>query len=111
VRFNSNCRNATEKTMTTLRIEHAITDYQLWRKAFDGFAEARAQAGVRSFAIRLPADDPQYLMLDLEFDSVGLAQAFADFLTQHVWSSPASSPGLAGLPQTRILDLLATGGR
>ena len=92
--------------MTTLRIEHAITDYQLWRKAFDGFAEARAQAGVRSFAIRLPVDDPQYLMLDLEFDSAGPAQAFADFLMQHVWSSPASSPGLAGTPQTRILDLL-----
>lgn len=92
--------------MTTLRIEHAITDYQLWRKAFDRFAEARAQAGVRSFAIRLPVDDPQYLMLDLEFDSPGPAQAFADFLMQHVWSSSASSPGLAGPPQTRILDLL-----
>ena len=97
--------------MTTLRIEHAITDYQLWRKAFDGFAEARAQAGVRSFAIRLPVDDPQYLMLDLEFDSPGQAQTFADFLRQHVWSSPASSPGLAGAPQTRILDLLPTGER
>lgn len=94
--------------MTTLRIEHAITDYQLWRKAFDRFAEARAQAGVRSFAIRLPADDPHYLMLDLEFDSAGPAQAFAHFLTQHVWSSPASSPGLAGQPQTRILDLPPT---
>ena len=97
--------------MTTLRIEHAITDYQLWRKAFDGFAEARAQAGVRSFAIRLPVDDPQYLMLDLEFDSAGPAQTFADFLMQHVWSSPASSPGLAGPPQTRILDLLPIGER
>lgn len=95
--------------MTTLRIEHAITDYQLWRKAFDGFAEARARAGVRSFAIRLPVDDPQYLMLDLEFDLPGPAQAFADFLMRHVWSSPASSPGLAGMPQTRILDLLPTG--
>ena len=97
--------------MTTLRIEHAITDYQLWRKAFDGFAEARAQAGVRSFAIRVPVDDPQYLLLDLEFDSAGLARTFADFLMQHVWSSPASSPGLAGIPQTRILDLLPTGER
>jgi hypothetical protein len=45
-------------------------------------------------------------MLDLEFDSAGPAQTFADFLIQHVWSSPASSPGLAGVPQTRILDLL-----
>jgi hypothetical protein len=95
--------------MTTLRIEHAITDYQLWRKAFDGFAEARAQAGVRSFAIRFPVDDPRYLMLDPEFDPAGPAQTFADFLLQHVWSSPASSPGLAGVPQTPILDLLPAG--
>src|SRR5258708_28111504 len=94
--------------MTTLRIEHGITDYQLWRKAFDGFAQARAQAGVRSFAIRLPGDDPQYLMLDLEFDSPGPAQTFPDFLRQHVWSSPASSPGPAGAPPTPIPAPLPT---
>ena len=92
--------------MTTLRIEHPITDYPLWKKAFDGFAEIRANAGVRSTAIRLPVDDPRYLMLDLEFDSAEVAQRFAAFLTQHVWSSPESSPGLAGTPKTRILDVL-----
>jgi hypothetical protein len=92
--------------MTTLRIEHAISDYHLWKKAFDGFADARAHAGVRSFAIRLPVDDPKYLMLDLEFDAVGPAETFAEFLVQHVWSSPSSSPGLAGSPQTRILHLV-----
>jgi hypothetical protein len=95
--------------VTTLRIEHAITDYQLWKKAFDGFAGARAMAGVRSCAIRLAADDPNYLMLDLEFDTAGAAEKFAGFLEQHVWSSPASSPGLAGLPMTRILDLVHAG--
>jgi hypothetical protein len=95
--------------MTTLRIEHAITDYQLWKKAFDGFAEARARAGVRSCAIRLPADDPNYLMLDLEFDTAGAAGTFAEFLTQHVWSSPTTSPGLAGAPKTRILNLVRDG--
>jgi hypothetical protein len=31
--------------MATLRIEHAISDYQLWKTAFDSFAEARARAG------------------------------------------------------------------
>ena len=92
--------------MTTLRIEHAIHDYQLWQKAFDNGAEARAKAGVRSFAIRQPVDDPKYLMLDLEFDTAGQAEAFAGFLHQHVWSSPTSSPALAGAPQTRILDLI-----
>ena len=92
--------------MTTLRIEHAITDYQVWKKAFDGFAEARARAGVRSYAIRLPVDDPRYLMLDLEFDTAAVAETFAEFLVQHVWSSPASSPGLAGAPKSRILELV-----
>jgi len=92
--------------MTTLRIEHAIHDYGIWQQAFDSFAEARANAGVRSFAIRQPVDDPKYLMLDLEFDTAGPAEAFAQFLHQHVWSSPESSPALAGAPQTRILDLV-----
>jgi hypothetical protein len=96
--------------MTTLRIEHAIHDYDLWKAAFDSFAEARAKAGVRGFAIRQPADDPKYLMLDLEFEGAGQAAAFAAFLEQRVWSSPDSAPALAGLPRTRILDLVGSGG-
>jgi hypothetical protein len=33
--------------MTTLRIEHAISDFSTWKAAFDRFAGAWAQAGVR----------------------------------------------------------------
>jgi hypothetical protein len=91
--------------MATLRIEHAIHDYQTWQKAFDSFAEARTKAGVRSFAVRQPVNDPKYLMLDLEFDTAGQAEAFAELLHQRVWSSPTSSPALAGAAQTQILDL------
>jgi len=91
--------------MATLRIEHEISDYKTWKTAFDSFAAARAQAGVDGVAIRQPVDDPKYVMLDLEFDTAGRAQEFAKFLAQHVWSSPASSPGLAGEPRTRILDV------
>ena len=57
--------------MVTLRIEHAIHDYDTWQRAFDGFSEARAKAGVRRYAIRQPAGDPAFLSLDLEFDSAG----------------------------------------
>jgi hypothetical protein len=91
--------------MATLRIEHAIHDYQTWHQAFDSFAGTRADAGVRSFAIRQPVDDPKYLMLDLEFETVAQAEKFAEFLHQRVWSSPDASPALAGAAQTRILDL------
>ena len=91
--------------MVTLRIEHAIHDYDTWQRAFDGFSEARAKAGVRRYAIRQPAGDPAFLTLDLEFDSAGQAEAFAAFLHRRVWSSPESSPALAGKPSTRILDV------
>jgi len=97
--------------MTTLRIEHAISDYPTWKGAFDRLADVRQKAGVRGFAIRRPADDPHYLMLDLEFDSPAGAEAFGRFLTDRVWSSPTSAPALAGVPRTRILDLVATATR
>lgn len=94
--------------MTTLRIEHAISDYPTWKGAFDRLADVRQRAGVRGFAIRRPAEDPHYLMLDLEFDSLEGAEAFGRFLTERVWSSPSSAPALAGVPRTRILDLVDT---
>jgi hypothetical protein len=89
----------------TLRIEHAIHDYDQWKAAFDGFADVRANAGVRGHAIRGPVEDPTYLMVDLEFDTVEDAGAFAQFLEQQVWSSAESAPALAGTPRTRLLEL------
>jgi len=94
--------------MTTLRIEHAISDYPTWKGAFDRMADVRQKAGVRCFAIRRPADDPHYLMLDLEFDDPAAAEAFGRFLTDRVWSSPTAAPALAGVPGTQILDLVVT---
>jgi hypothetical protein len=91
--------------MTTLRIEHAIHDYDVWKSAFDSFADARFRAGVRAFAIRRPVDDQNYLLLDLEFDTADEARAFAMFLEQKVWASPETAPALAGVARTRILDL------
>ncbi len=38
------------------------------------------------------------------------AEAFVTFLEQRVWSSPDSAPALAGVPRTRILDLVGSGG-
>ena len=74
--------------MTTLRIEHAIHDYDQWKAAFDNFAQVRANAGVRGHAIRRPVEDPHYLMLDLEFDTADAAGKFA------------AVPGAAGLVLT-----------
>lgn len=89
--------------MTTLRIEHAITDFATWRRAFDSFAAARDRAGVRRHRVLRPVDDERYVTIDLDFDTVPAAEEFLAFLRTSVWSDPGRSPALAGTPQTRIL--------
>ena len=90
--------------MTTLRIEHAITDYDTWRGAFERAAPFRQQAGVRSYRIQRPVDDPNYLMIDLDFDDVAGAEALLAILRERIWASPDNSPGLKGQPNARIVD-------
>lgn len=91
--------------MTTLHIEHPITDYGVWKSAFDRFEEMRRQSGVKHHRVHRPADDPAYIIVNLDFGTAEEAAAFLDFLRNKVWSSPQSAPALAGTPQTRILDL------
>ena len=95
--------------MITLRIEHAISDYDTWKRAFDAFAGARRMAGVLRYAIRQPASDAAFVSLDLEFGSAGQAEAFEAFLRANVWSSPQTSPALAGMPRTQLFDLRSGG--
>lgn len=91
--------------MFTLHIEHPITDYDTWRRAFDRFAEVRAASGVSSHTIWQPVDNPDYVLIDLNFETAGRAESFLDILRTRVWADSSESPGLAGVPATRILEV------
>jgi hypothetical protein len=91
--------------MTTLHIEHAVTDFDTWNAAFSRFAEARQRAGVRQQRVQRPVGDPNYVVIDLDFDSTDDAAAFLSFLQATVWTSSTNSPALLGTPQTAILQL------
>ena len=90
--------------MATLHIEHAITDLATWRAAFDRFAERRHVAGVVTHRVSQPVGDDHYVVVQLDFPSVDRATAFLGFLETQVWSTPASSPGLAGSPRAVVLE-------
>jgi hypothetical protein len=53
-----------------------------------------------------PPDDPNYVVLDLEFESEGEAEAYLGWLRREAWSSREASPALAGGPQTRIVTVM-----
>jgi len=91
--------------MNTLHIEHAITDYGVWKSAFNRFEELRRQSGVKHHRVLRPTGDPAYIVVNLDFGTTEEAGAFLEFLRTKVWSSPQSAPALASTPQTRILDL------
>jgi len=91
--------------MTTLRIEHPITDFSIWRAAFGRFQGARTEGGVLATRIYRPVDDDKYVFIDLDFATDDQAEQFHQFLRTRVWSTPDNAPGLAGTPRTRILHL------
>jgi len=94
--------------MPTLHIEHPITDFETWSSAFNRFADMRREAGVRAQRVQRPIDNPRYVVLDLDFDSTGEAEAFLRFLNSQVWGIQANAPALAGTPETMILETAAT---
>jgi len=96
--------------MCTLKIEHAIRDFDTWKQAFARDPIGRKQAGVRRYRVFRPQDDPHYVIIDLDFAQVAEAQAFLERLRQ-VWSRADLSPGLAreggvasAPPRARIVE-------
>jgi hypothetical protein len=97
-----------EAAMFTLKIEHAIRDFDSWKAAFERDPIGRAQAGVRRYRVFRPKDDPRYVLIDLDFDRHEQAQAFLEAL-RAVWSRVDLSPGLArgegaAPPRTAIVE-------
>jgi hypothetical protein len=70
--------------MTTLRIEHPVPNFEAWKAAFDSDPMRREASGVRRYEVRRPIDDPKFVTVDLEFDSLGEAEAFRTAL-QGLW--------------------------
>jgi hypothetical protein len=55
--------------MPILQIEHRVRDFDAWKQAFDNDPVGREQKGVRRYRVLRSLDDPNYVVVDLEFDS------------------------------------------
>jgi hypothetical protein len=61
--------------MYVLRIEHPVPDFNGWKKAFDSDPVGREKSGVRRYRVLRPIDDPNYVMINLDFDTPAQAEA------------------------------------
>ena len=92
--------------MYVLQIEYPIPNYDAWKTAFDTDRLDRAGSGVRRYRILRPTDDPGYVVIDLEFDDAGEADAYLAALQRTVYSSQEASPAVGSGPQTRIVEMV-----
>jgi hypothetical protein len=94
-----------EEKMYILRIEHPVPDFDGWKKAFDSDPVDREKSGVRRYWILRPVDDANYVMIDLEFDTVSQAEALLAAI-RVVWSRVQGT--IMMNPQARIVEVVET---
>ncbi len=91
--------------MIVVRIEHPVADYDAWKGAFDADPADRRGSGVRRYRIFRAKDDPNSVMIDLEFDTEAEAEAMLASL-RTVWDRVQGT--LISDPRGRIVEVVET---
>jgi hypothetical protein len=89
-----------------LRIEHTVSNFDSWKTAFDSDPVGRQKSGVRRYRILRPTDDPNYVMIDLEFDGLKEAENFKSTL-RNLWGT-AEAQKVMQNPKLRIVEQVET---
>lgn len=76
--------------MPILRIQHSVPSFEGWKRAFDSDPMDRKGSGVRRYAVHRSVADPNFVMIDLEIDSVAEAERLLGKL-RHLWSGPGKA--------------------
>ncbi len=91
--------------MIILHIEHTVMNFDEWKASFDGYEDFRQKSGVRRYQISRPIDNPNFAMIDLEFDTLQQAEALLSGV-QQVWQRVTGT--LIQNPQWRFSEVVDT---
>jgi hypothetical protein len=76
--------------MPLLRIQHSVPSFDGWKRAFDNDPLGRKASGVRRYHVHRSIADTNFVMIDLEFDSVTEAESMLAKLKQ-LWAGPGGA--------------------
>jgi quinol monooxygenase YgiN len=83
----------------TAMIQHQVADYDTWRKAYDGFADAQKAGGVTRQSVYRAKDDPSNLLVMHGFATAAAAEAF---LASTEVRDAMQQAGVTGQPRIEI---------
>ena len=89
--------------MYTLSIEHPVPNYEKWKAAFDSDPVGREKMRVRRYQILRPMDNPNYVMIQLEFDTANDAEALLNAM-RAVWSRVEGT--IMMNPKSQIVEIV-----
>lgn len=87
--------------MIVLQIEHQVPDYNRWKKAFDSDPVNREQSGVKRYKISRQVGNPDFVILELEFNSLPEADSMLKEL-EKLWKQVEGT--VITRPRTRIVE-------
>ena len=61
--------------MFVLHTEHTVTSFDSWKSAFDSHQHDRSQTGAHRYQIMRPTDDPNAVIVEVEFATAREAEA------------------------------------
>ena len=76
--------------MPIVRIEHTVPSFEKWKQAFDSDPADRKGSGVRRYQVLQRQGDPNYVLIDLEFDSISVAEMFLRKM-EGIWGGPGKA--------------------
>ncbi len=76
--------------MPVLHIQHVVPNYENWKRAFDSDPMGRSKSGVRRYSIFRSVEDQNFVMIDLELDTMAEAESMLGRLRQ-LWAGPGAS--------------------
>jgi hypothetical protein len=73
--------------MPVLHIQHSVPSFEAWKRAFDSDPLDRKGSGVRRYQVHRSIGDANFVMIDLELDTVAEAEALLEKL-HNLWAGP-----------------------
>jgi hypothetical protein len=68
--------HASDKGTVRMYVQHEVTDYATWRKAYDGFAPVQKKNGVVAQSVWQSIDNPNEVTVTHDFKTVEKAKAW-----------------------------------
>lgn len=93
--------------MHILHMEHDVPSYENWKRmGFDADPLGRKSMGVKRYRIGRRSDNPDRVMIELEFETADAGSRMASAL-QKMWVG-AQAKGLIGAPSLTAFEIVET---